>query len=72
MRTLYLILLVCIIFTLHAGLQAQWISSTGNFGYTITCLAVSDSNLFAGTEDGVFLLTNSGTSWNNKQERRIR
>jgi ligand-binding sensor domain-containing protein len=30
---------------------------------TIRCLAVSGSNLFAGTGSGVFLSTNNGANW---------
>jgi hypothetical protein len=49
--------------SLYAGLHAQWVSSTGTLGSWIECLAVSDTNLFVGSENGVFLSTNSGASW---------
>jgi len=34
-------------------------------GQSFTCLAVSDSNIFVGTNSGIFLSTNNGTSWTN-------
>lgn len=47
--------------------NAQWVQTTGPYGGTINCFAVSsngiDTNLFTGTERGVFLSTNNGTNW---------
>jgi hypothetical protein len=49
--------------------SGQWLVATGPYGGHVTCLAVSGSNLFAGTSSmldnggGVFLSTNDGTSW---------
>jgi hypothetical protein len=45
------------------SLQAQWIQTSGPYGGSIECFAVNGSNLFAGTDGGVFLSTNNGTSW---------
>jgi len=45
------------------SLQAQWIQTNGPYGGTINCFAVNGSNLFAGTDGGVFRSTNNGTSW---------
>ena len=43
---------------------AQWIQTNGPYGGSITSLAISGANLFAGTASGgVFLSTNNGTSW---------
>ena len=42
----------------------QW-ERTGSCEGIINCLAVSGANIFVGTDDqGVFLSTNNGTSWN--------
>jgi photosystem II stability/assembly factor-like uncharacterized protein len=44
--------------------NAQWVDPNGPFGTTLTSLAVSGSNLFAGTTvGGVYLSTDNGTSW---------
>jgi len=43
---------------------AQWVQTSGPTGCDILALAVSGTNLFAGTEgDGVFLSTDNGASW---------
>ncbi|MBK7032468.1 MAG: hypothetical protein IPH49_04205 [Ignavibacteria bacterium] len=44
---------------------AQWVQTNGPHGGDIRCMAVSDTNLFAGTygSAGVFLSTNNGASW---------
>ena len=45
-------------------LHAQWIQTNGPYGGLVPAFAVSGTNLFAGTSGGgVFLSTNSGTSW---------
>ncbi len=44
--------------------NAQWTQTNGPYGGVIQCLAVSGSNIFAGTDhSGVFLSTNNGTNW---------
>ena len=43
---------------------AQWQQTNGPYGGYITCLAVSGSNIFAGTFDcGVFMSSNNGNNW---------
>ncbi|MGD0337799.1 MAG: T9SS type A sorting domain-containing protein [Bacteroidota bacterium] len=44
-------------------LHAQWIQTNGPYAGFVYCLTVNDSNLYAGTNIGVFLSTNNGTSW---------
>ncbi|MFZ1081304.1 MAG: hypothetical protein WAO19_05190 [Candidatus Kryptoniota bacterium] len=54
------------VFYLNIGtnsLRAQWVQANGPSGGSIFCFVVSDTNLFAGTDGGVFLSTNKGTSW---------
>jgi hypothetical protein len=42
----------------------QWVQTNGPYGGDILCLAVSGTNLFAGTlASGVFLSTDNGKSW---------
>jgi photosystem II stability/assembly factor-like uncharacterized protein len=49
---------------MHGGVaHAQWVQTNGPYGGRIISLAVSGTNLFAGTGGGVFLSTNNGTSW---------
>ena len=44
--------------------QAQWVQTNGPYiGADVSALAVSGTNLFAGTPAGVFLSTNNGTNW---------
>ena len=42
---------------------AQWVQTNGPYGGNVKCFAVSGTNLFAGTGEGVFLSTNNGTNW---------
>ncbi len=43
---------------------AQWQQTNGpHTGSAVTCIAVSGTNIFAGTGGGVFLSTDSGTTW---------
>ena len=44
-------------------LHAQWVQTNGPYGGDVWCFAVSGTNLIAGTNGGVFLSTNNGTSW---------
>jgi len=50
-------------------ITAQWVQTNGPYDIPVTCLAVSGTNLFAGTSpsgvfgSGVFLSTNNGTNW---------
>ena len=64
MKTFTLPILSLVLLILHSPVQAQWVQTNGPFGGTVTSLAVSGTNLFAGTEGGgVFLSTNNGISW---------
>jgi hypothetical protein len=58
------ILLLFFVSLAHAGAaHAQWVQTNGPYGGMIISFAVSGTNLFAGTGDGVFLSTDNGTSW---------
>ena len=57
-----LLLLISFALTINS-VKAQW-QSNGPYGAIINCLAVSGSNIFAGTNgEGVFLSSNNCTSW---------
>lgn len=43
--------------------SAQWVHTNGPDGGTVYCFAISGTNIFAGTEGGVFLSTDNGTNW---------
>lgn len=48
----------------YAITNAQWIQTNAPKGVPITCLAVSDTNIYAGTWKGdIYLSTNNGNSW---------
>ena len=63
---LFLIALFCLFCNTHI-LHSQWTQTRGLSGSAlfVSCLAVSDTNLFAGTDSGVFLSTNNGDSWSS-------
>lgn len=52
-----------VLFLFAAHLKAQWVQVSGSYGGVTRSVAVSGANLLAGTVAGVFLSTNSGTSW---------
>ena len=43
--------------------SGNWTQTSGPVGGTVVAFATLGSSLFAGTNGGVFLSTNSGTSW---------
>ena len=43
--------------------QAQWVQTNGPYGGEILTLAINGNSVFAGTWNGVFLSTDSGSSW---------
>ena len=62
------LLLVFSAYTNMSPLLARWMHTNGPYGGIVESFAVSPNgaggmNLFAGTSGGVFLSTNSGTSW---------
>jgi Secretion system C-terminal sorting domain len=61
-KTLILLLLVLLKTQM---IFPQWVQTNGPYGSeAIYCLAVSGTNIFAGTSDyGVYLSTNNGTNW---------
>jgi len=62
MKTKLLLTLAFLVCTL--ALRAQWVeNNNGLYGGVITALVANGSNLFAGTNNGVFFSTNNGSSW---------
>jgi len=69
MKHLFLFLLPAFLF--QQTIIPQWVQTSGPYCGLVSCLAVSGTNLFAGTgtdldapcDGGVFLSTNNGTSW---------
>jgi photosystem II stability/assembly factor-like uncharacterized protein len=48
------------------GLNVKWTRVNAGLTNTLVrCLAINDIKLFAGTDNGVFLSTNNGESWND-------
>jgi hypothetical protein len=56
----FLFTVFCLSTSLHP-IYAQWIQVKA--GISVSALAVSGTNIFAGTDGGVYLSTNKGTSW---------
>src|SRR5438067_2306933 len=46
-----------------AHVIAQWKPTNGPNGGTVYCFAISDSNIFCGTAQGVYLSTDKGSIW---------
>ncbi|MEA3448944.1 MAG: hypothetical protein U9Q98_10955, partial [Bacteroidota bacterium] len=42
---------------------AQWTQTNGPYGGHINSIAISGTNIFAGTWDGVFLSSDNGQNW---------
>ncbi|HOS49445.1 MAG TPA: regulator, partial [Bacteroidia bacterium] len=63
MKRIFLAILIHLLMLMNAS--AQWVQTNGPEGGYINCIAISGSNIFAGTLGaGVFLSTNNGSSWN--------
>jgi ligand-binding sensor domain-containing protein len=61
MKTIIRCLLMVFIVAIHS--IAQWKQTNGPYGGEVYCIGVSGANIFAGTDQGVFLSTNNGTNW---------
>ena len=62
------LLILAVIFSLMGSTaqnaNAQWVDPNGPFGTTLTSLAVSGSDLFAGTTvGGVYVSTDNASTW---------
>jgi ligand-binding sensor domain-containing protein len=62
------IFLFYFVFIIFNQINAQWVKTNGPYDGNIWCLAISPNgtggtNLFAGTDDGVFISSDNGTSW---------
>ncbi len=60
-----LLLIALFLFSSSEQADSQWIQSKGSLRENVSCLAVSGTNLIAGTYSGggVYLSTDSGVSW---------
>ena len=63
MKKIFTTTMLLIFLFLSNTANAQWVQTNGPFGGTINSLAVSGTNIFAGTLDGVFLSTDNGSNW---------
>src|SRR5882762_6271969 len=43
--------------------NAQWQQTGGPVGGVVNCLTVMGSNIYAGTNGGIYISNNNGTSW---------
>ena len=62
-KTVCLVIFAAIASAVVRPAYAQWVQTNGPFAVRVYSLAVSDTNLFAGVDGGVYLSTNNGTSW---------
>jgi hypothetical protein len=63
-KLISLIIMFIVLFTTNIEIcKAQWIQLNGPFGGTVNCLITNGTNLFAGTNGGVFMTTNNGGIW---------
>jgi photosystem II stability/assembly factor-like uncharacterized protein len=61
------LLITCLLLLLQVNtVYSQWIQTHGPYGAEVSCFAMSDNSLFAGTGfwgQGVFISKNNGTNW---------
>jgi len=58
------LLLISLLLGVTPNSQAQWVQTNAPYGGVVSLFAVSETNLFAGTNNsGAFLSTDNGTSW---------
>lgn len=62
---IYFIIISCPFFTAHSQWEA---CSNGLVGLEVNCLTTVGNNIFAGTYGGVFLSTDNGNNWSEKNE----
>jgi photosystem II stability/assembly factor-like uncharacterized protein len=62
-RHLMILLLMAVILSGSNQLLAQWIQTNGPQGAGINCFANIGTNLFVGTDVGVYLSTDNGLTW---------
>ena len=62
-KTLFYIFLTLIFQFGFFKTYAQWLQTCKPYGGVSTCLVTKGTNIFIGTNDGVFLSTNNGSSW---------
>src|ERR1035437_5045676 len=64
MKTFYKTLIVLILVLLKTQfIYSQWVPTNGPYGGSVTCLAVSGTNIVAGYLGGVCLSKDYGTNW---------
>ena len=57
------VLSVLVVLFISFQLNAQWVKTTNGPYGTVNCLSVSGTNIYAGTNIGVYLSTNNGANW---------
>lgn len=57
------LLLISLTLAKTCPLHGGWLQTNGPYGGQISAFLIRGTNLFAGTSNGLFLSTNSGTSW---------
>jgi photosystem II stability/assembly factor-like uncharacterized protein len=64
MKYLFILILLQFLILYNGVLKAQWVKTNCPNGGEVHCFTVSDSNIFAGTDNkGAFLSTDNGTNW---------
>ncbi len=63
MKNFRILLVISFIVLASLNSKGQWEQCNGPYGGDVHSLAVSSSNIFAGTDGGIFLSTNNGGSW---------
>ncbi len=58
-----LLITTCFLLFSSRAIQAQWVQTSGPGGAGVNALLASGTDLFAGTDGGVYFSSNNGTSW---------
>jgi hypothetical protein len=62
-KSIFILFLLLIAFTINNIVMAQWVRTNGLNGDFIYAMLVTGNNIFAGTQSGTFLSTNTGNNW---------
>jgi hypothetical protein len=67
-RRIYLVpILIAFLFLLHLPAHTQWVPTNGPYGGAVNCFTSGDTLLFAGTDEGIFYLSDQSAKWSRFQ-----
>ena len=67
-----IILLTLLFSSLMQFTKAQWQQTNFPNGVSVFCSAISDTNIFVGTDSGIFLTVNNGRNWTKVNNEKLK